>query len=333
MKKILLITAVFILLCVLLISCNTSLDDETSKNDAQNDVSLTELSVPVDISINEDDETSKLDVSVPTENSVNEDPPPETSETEESRTEVTEAYIWYGEKEMDEWFAEAKEDWEKEESLDGKHIRFFHQVDARLIDYVTQEKFYHYVSFAGHTELGGTAAAVCEYFGISKEEYMAYYNNHMMNTGKVPYGVIPMGVYGNIDLYRYDAMFSEEFWNHPDYLLSGYVAPETDDYYTSLKDRNGYMRVYYIIDRLLIEYVGVDAFEQWLEEKEDSDQNIIEFVKDFGITREIYEDIYRETCYSEWLNRWSMLPYNTDYLFGTAEMQEEYFKVHLLNKE
>lgn len=341
MKKILLITSVLILLCVLLVSCNKLIDDESSKGAVQNEASLTDLSVPLDfsdynVSITEDDETSKIDVSVPEENSVPEEPPSETSETEESQTEVVESYVWYGQEEMDQWFAEMKAGWESqkspgEESLDGKHVRFFHQVDGRLINIITQEKFNHYISFAGRTEFGSTASSVCEYFGISKEEYMALYNEYMNNVGKAPYGEMPMGVYLSIDLFRYDAIFSEQFWNHPDYLLSSYVVPEIDDYYTSLKDRNGYMRVYYLIDSLLIEHVGVDAFEKWLEEKEDVDQNILDFVEHFGITREIYEDIYRETCYNQYTGNWSMLPYNTDYLFGTPEMQDEYFKVHPLN--
>ena len=153
----------------------------------------------------------------------------------------------------------------------------------------------------------------------------------MNDFGRALYGQMPILICGNLDLYRYDAIFSEQFWNHPDYLLSSYVVPAIDDYYTSLKDRNGYMRVYYLIDSLLIEYVGVDEFEKWLEEKEDIDQNILDFVEHFGITREIYEDIYRETCYNQYTGNWSMLPYNADYLFGTPEMQDEYFKVHPLD--
>ena len=50
MKKILLITSVLILLCVLLVSCNKLIDDESSKGAAQNEASLTDLSVPVDVS-------------------------------------------------------------------------------------------------------------------------------------------------------------------------------------------------------------------------------------------------------------------------------------------
>lgn len=279
----------------------------------------------------EESETSKIDVSSPEDSSAPEEPPSESSETEESQTEVTEAYVWYGQKELDQWFAEMKTAWENEESLDGKHVRFYHQIDGFFIDHITREKFNHYISFAGYTEYGCTTAAVCEYFGISREEYMALYTERMNDFGRALYGQMPILICGNLDLYRYDAIFSEQFWNHPDYLLSSYVVPAIDDYYTSLQDRNGYMRVYYLIDSLLIEQVGVDEFEKWLEEKEDVDQNILDFVEYFGITREIYEDVYRQTCYNQYTGNWSMLPYNTDYLFGTPEMQDEYFKVHPLN--
>ena len=50
----------------------------------------------------------------------------------------------------------------------------------------------------------------------------------------------------------------------------------------------------------------------------------MKFIEDFEITRKIYDDIFKDEEFKA---------HNTDYLFGTSEMQEEYFKVHPLNKE
>ncbi len=346
MKKILLITSVLILLCVLLVSCNKLIDDENSKGAVQNEASLNELSVPLNVSdynvsITEESDTSKIDVSVPEESSVSEEPPSEISETEESQTEVTEAYVWYGQKELDQWYANYKAEIEartgNKRTADGKHVRYYNSNSGEVIRYInlkagTNEHYgifdTEYRAMFGCTEDIATPAML-DYYGITKEEYIEYYNSLLP---AVPEGEIPL-----VDLmgYRYEALFSEQYWNHPDFLLSDYVPPEIDSYYTSLEDRGGYTKRYYRIDRLLIEYVGVDEFEKWLEEKEDVDQNILDFVKYFGITREIYEDIYRDTCLTgppEYVVvRWLRLPYNTDYLFGTPEMQDEYFKVHPLD--
>ena len=347
MKKILLITSVLILLCVLLVSCNKLIDDENSKGAAQNEASLTDLSVPLDfsdynVSITEDDETSNVDISSPEESNPPEDSnPEENSETEESQTEVVESYVWYGQKELDQWFAEKKAYVEaltgKNRTSDGKHLRYYEGITDPIVGYINEK--------AGTDKLNGilqneyskmfagtqdsNTPAVLEYYGITKEEYVALLNSTLPAA---PEGEKPNFMY-QLQVYHYDALFAEQYWNHPFYLVSDYVPPEIDSYYTSLEDRGGYTKRYYRIDRLLIEYVGVDEFEKWLEEKEDVDQNILDFVEYFGITREIYEDIYRETCYlvDMYGAKWHRLPYNTDYLFGTPEMQDEYFKVHPLN--
>ncbi len=344
MKKILLITSAVILLCVLLVSCNQLIDDENSKGAVQNEASLTDLSVPLDVSgynvsITEESETSKIDVSSPNDNSAPEESPSENSETEESQTEVTEAYVWYGREEMDQWYAENKAYWEsqtgKNRTHDGKHLSYYEGIKDPIAGYINEkagtDKFNgilenEYADMFERTEDCHTAAVI-EYYGITKEEYVALLNSTLPAApeGEQPNIMHPLFVY------RYDALFAEQYWNHPDFLLSDYVVPEIDSYYTSLEDRGGYTKRYYRIDRLLIEYVGVDEFKKWLDEKEDVDQNILDFVEYFGITRGIYEDIYRETCYDQYTGNWRMLPYNPDYLFGTPEMQDEYFRIHPLN--
>ena len=307
---------------------------DISETESTPEESLPEESIP-DTSA---PETSKPETSAP-ETSEPETSEPDVSEPETSEPEVSEpeAYVWYGQEELDQWYAEVKES-NGGDTYDGKHVRYYYAIDGKFIDEMISREVFenHYRPLAEGTKRINMSM-ICEYYGITKEEYMEVYT---FEDYKAPYGEAPFVLLWNLDFYRFDAIFSDKPWDHPDYLLPLYTPPEIDDHYTEIADRNGYMRDYYIIDRLLIEYVGTDAFEQWLANTEDADQNIVEFVKGFRITREIYEDIYRETCFVEaskigfdYKDYWQMLPYNPDYLFGTAEMQEEYFKVHPLNKE
>ncbi len=334
MKKTLFAVLIIFAFILIFTACDTSVPPEESANEASNmseTESLPESSTPEEST----PEDSLPEESIP-DTSAPETSEPEVSVPEESEPEVSEpeAYVWYGQEELDQWYAEFKEG-NGGDTYDGKHVRYYYAIDGKFIDEMISREIFnnHYRPLAEGTKRNNMSM-VCEYYGITKEEYMEVYT---FEDYKAPYGEAPFVLLWNLDYYRFDAIFSDKPWDHPDYLLPLYTPPEIDDYYTEIADRNGYMRDYYIIDRLLIEYVGVDAFEEWLEEKEDIDQNIVEFVKDFGITREIYEDIYRETCWKEATELgpgyWKMLPYNPDHLFGTAEMQDEYFKVHPLSKE
>lgn len=330
------VTTALMLLCVLLLTLVfTFTACETGINESVNDFSQEESAPEQESSADDTDESF-----VPGESST-----PENSKAEQStEPEVSvkpETYIWYGQAELDEWFEQYRltivNDSDVKLMNDGKHHWGYSTIDGLLITYINEKSgsslFEEYSKLFEHTTDINTSA-LCEYYGITKEEYIAYYNVFLEEFGKEQEGVVPAYVMSRLSSFRYDTIFSEEYWNHPDYLLSDYVTPEIDDYYTCLDDRNGYTRRYYIIDRRLIEYVGVDEFNAWLESVDDAQQNIVEFIDQFGITREIYDDIFFETCYlgppiyakTEWRN----LPYNPDYLFGTPEIQEEYFTVHPL---
>ena len=351
--KIFLAILAIALICVLLISCNDIVPPESSVPPDTNAPSLPDLSFPdesIYIDVSDGDDISDTDVSVPSETST-----PETSESEqpdestvpEVSTVVLE-YEWYDQAQLDTWIEKITAEYKKEPSSDGKHCYWYYNMNPEFIrDYITyeiNEKYKSMFSCTADISLGHK----CDYYGITKEEYKAFAERNYDQ-------IMMLGEYNVMDdedlldilkedylrwgppfathymFYNYDAWFSDEFWNHPELLYDGYVAPEIDDHYTSLEDRNGYTKRYYIIDRRLIEHVSVDEFEDWLDSASDTEQNIIEFIDHFGITREIYEDIYREDCWREERAEWSQLPYNPDYLFGTAEMQEEYFTVHPLN--
>jgi len=332
-NKFFLAILVIALICVLLISCNAITQPESSVPPDTNAPSLPDLSFPdesIYINVSDGDDISDTDVSVPSETSTLETSEPD--QTDESTvpevSTVVEEYIWYGQKELDDWFKLNFMEYSTNEyALDGKHSSWYFSIPGLMIsDLIGEDNFKQYVDmFSGSWQIN--KSAICEYFDITREEYVAYYEAFLEEHGKAEEGVLPNElILWNLDCLRYDAIFSEEYWNHPDFLVLDYQKPEIDDYYTSLNDRGGYTRHYYTIDRKLIEYIGENEFEQWLKEKDDKDQNILEFIKDFNITKEDYSDIYAKDV-SEGLMR----PYRMEYLFGTPEMQEEYFTVHPLN--
>ncbi|MBR6776623.1 MAG: hypothetical protein IKM27_02625 [Clostridia bacterium] len=110
MKKILLITSVLILLCVLLVSCNKLIDDENSKGAVQNEASLTDLSVPLDFSdynVSVTEENSETEISIPSESSTIPEDNSENDQGDESNTENL--TVWYGDKDMEQWFVDTRQ--------------------------------------------------------------------------------------------------------------------------------------------------------------------------------------------------------------------------------
>ncbi len=342
MKKIYLITALLLAFVFVFTACEVT-DNESNASVSQNESGDGQTSAPH----KSEQQGSEPEVSDYEQSDESSAPTPEVSDYEqsdESQTpEVsTEEYVWYGIDEINDWFetyilgiADSDEDLRR----DGKHRAYYFTIDGLLLEYIDGKAGSSIFADEYLKLFNGTTAinmpALCEYYGITKEEYVAHCNKFIEEFGKSKEGEIPIYLMFRLYAFRYDAIFSEEYWNHSDYLLNAYVIPEIDDHYTSLEDRNGYTKRYYIIDRRLIEYVGVDEFEDWLDAVSDTEQNIIEFIDHFGITREIYEDIYRKDCWQEatehTVARWRFLPYNPDYLFGTPEEQEIYFTVHPLN--
>jgi hypothetical protein len=301
--KLLSTIAIILLLCIAFASCDDAINNSSA------DAEQSEFNkIPTESSINESEpEASMPDMSTP-----------ETSEPEKS--------VWYDDEELDQWFAELKKGIDEYEprqeiSSDGMRSDHFTTIPGFFSDYIGSEFYSDYIPKFG---VCGDAniAALAEYYDISKEEYIEFCHAYLEKWGKAPYGEKPNGL--EIYMLNWDAWFSEEYWNHPDFIFSDYDSEKYDCYYTSVPDRNDYTRRYYRIDYALIQYVGEEQFNKWLAEKEDIDQNILDFIEYFNITREQYDSLYKD---------YFPIPYNPDYLFGTAEMQDEYFKVHPLNKE
>ena len=328
MKKTLFAVLIIFAFILIFTACDTPEPPEESANEASNmseTESLPESSTPEestpDDSLPEESipDTSAPETSKP-ETSEPETSKPETSEPEVSEPETSEPESYTAE-ELHSLFIELKKEEEsgdRELSLDNIHIGAYFTVDGHLIDYVGKENFDKAVEMFG--VVGINHGIVSYYFGITKQEYTTLYQQ-VLDTILPDY---PAALYMGIFCYQYEIWFSDEYWSYPELFYSDYIPSETKSHYTPINEDRQYIRAYYNIDYKLIEHVGIERFNNWLDKTDEANQNIVVFVKDFGITKDTFTSIYKDI---------KTLPYNPNYLFGTAEMQEEYFKVHPLNKE
>ena len=303
-KSVYLLASIFLIcLCVVLASCNTVIPDNAG--------------IPYDEGKPVAAEGKTADAESVSEVSANISAVNDTSISDEK-------YVWYTEEQLAEWYSK----YINTGSLDNVHGMNYHEIDSILYDYIGQDLFMSKINemFAGTEDVN--IAAVCEYFDISKEEYMSLYeptydSRIVAKKGEKP--AITLYFY----CFEYDAWFDGDYWDNELFLIDGYKAPEYDTFHGEVPEGDNHTRRYYTVDWRLIEYVGTEKFEAWLADNpEASDRNIIKFISDFGITREQYDKIYAVPL----LNGTGriLLPYNPDYLFGTEEMIKEYFTVHPL---
>ena len=233
-------------------------------------------------------------------------------------------YVWYTEEQLAEWYSK----YINIGSLDNVHGMNYHEIDRILYNYIGHDLFMSKIDemFAGTEDVN--IAAVCEYFDISKEEYMSLYEPTYDSLIVAKKGEEP-AITSYFYCFEYDAWFDGDYWENELFVIDRYKAPEYDTFHGEVPEGDNHTRRYYTVDWRLIEYVGTEKFEAWLADNpEASDRNIIKFISDFGITREQYDKIYAVPL----LNGTGriLLPYNPDYLFGTEEMIKEYFTVHPL---
>ena len=324
MKKLSTIIAVFItiMLCLSFVACNHVVPDKTnvSVTDAANtpgaDGGLTDAVSQTDISKEDSKNISGSDES-------------KTFDNCSISAHNDEKYVWYTEDKLAEWFDTMIKAYKNApESPDNKHTYEYFCLDGILSSYIGVERINKEATkFAGTEDYN--VRAICEYFGIDKKTYTDLYDSYFDRLSAAKYGEMPdifMFAYG----YQYDAWFDGDYWDNELFLAEGYKAPEYDTYRGEVPEGDNHTRRYYTVDWRLIEYVGTEKFEAWLADNpEASDRNIIKFISDFGITREQYVKIY-DIARNGKAGSTIVLPYKTDYLFGTEEMITEYFTVHPL---
>ncbi len=309
--------AIILLLCVAFASCN-EVKDNSSADIGQSDLSDTPS----------------------TENSgsenVSEDSLPEESMPVADYSRF-DGYVigklpegeWYSQEDLDELIEMGLYVNRSAGSKNQRHITSYYGLEHHFVEaYFSDEEESKYFAMFDDTEyLAG--GHLLEYYDIPWEDYIGFYTGaeyrRIMALGEYAENAAGTTPYANsYPTFCKEVWYDSEFWNDERFVPYEYTYAQLKDHYTHIEDRNGYTRYYYIIDRLLIQYVGEDEFNQWLDKTDDAQQNILKFIEDFEITREIYDEIFENEEYKA---------HNPDYLFGTPEMQDEYFKVHPLNKE
>ena len=74
----------------------------------------------------------------------------------------------------------------------------------------------------------------------------------------------------------------------------------------------------------MIQYVGEDSFNEFKKQYSGTEHfNILNFIKYFDISKEEFDSIYESEDYHS-----ICIPYKSEYLYGTSEMQAIYFEKH-----
>lgn len=324
MKKIYLITALLLAFVFVFTACEVT-DNESNASVSQNESG--------------DGQTSAPQESVPQGSEPEVSEPGVSDEVSQPyREDVTLGVVEgdaYTQEQLDEWVQEYITKYKNvTSSVYGENtkynVMFFPELGAiaehHFVDsYLTNEKVEEYKKLFWGTE-SYNLAELLEYYSISWDEYIGFYVGNeydrimclgkhadSLGTGQVPDGIPP---YASCPQFFNSGWGKEEFWNHEDFILDSYAPGEFEDYYTSVPDRI-YTRRAYIIDGKFIERVGWEAFSKWLDETEDKDQTVWNFVEYFGV------GFITTTDGGPWKYRSLGL---------TEEDRELYFTVHPLEK-
>lgn len=214
-------------------------------------------------------------------------------------------------------------------ALDGYHHEMYYAIDFSFAyNFVSEEEFAHFGQMFENTK-DFTYRGMCEYFGISKDEYVAFWEKMRTEyeasylAEKWPFD------YMYIMESHYDEWFADDYEINRVFMAdesSWSEAPGKS--YISAERSDDYILRYYTIDYKLIDYVGKDDFDKYLSEAEHV--NIKTFIEYFNIALEDYLQLYELPEPNPYNHK--LYPYNPDYLFS-GESFDEYFKVHPENKK
>ncbi len=200
------------------------------------------------------------------------------------------------------------------------HIYNYHQIDGWLLDYVDsfEPGLYHkYADLFLKTE-DFNRRAFMDYFGIPKEDYWKIYNKDSILAEPDAY---------NIEYYNPDVWFSDDYYKDPLFIQASKIAPEENSVTIKPKDDTIHTDRYFTICESLIDYVGEKEFNEFRNKYGGTaDFNILKFVDEFDISRDDFEKL-TQTHFADF----TFSIYNSDYVYGTPEMQKEYFEKHILN--
>ena len=211
-------------------------------------------------------------------------------------------------------------------AVDGIHHEMYYAVEMSFIDYfIGADEFYNDFVPKFKNTRDKTYRGICEYYGISKEEYGDFWEKMRADFNDSYLSEI----YDFDMLYpletKYDAWFSDNYETAEAFMAedaSDLTIEKKNEFanasssYVSSKRDAGYTIRYYTIDSKLIDYVGKAAFDRYL--LAENDMNIESFIDYFNIDKATYLEIYEDDV---------LYPYNPDYLFAESGV-ESVFEVN-----
>lgn len=249
---------------------------------------------------------------------------------QDNHYEFSEETALYGEgtisNEADSESAEGSTESSAESAIGGdfepcNHVYNYHQIDGWLLDYVdTFEPGLHqrYMDLFLKTE-DYNRRAFMDYFGIPKEDYWKIYDKDSILADPDVY---------NIEYYNPDIWFSDDYYKNPLFIQEGKAAPEEGSVMIRPEDDTIHTDRYFTICESLVDFVGEEEFNKFKAKYAGTeDFNILNFIKEFNISKEDFESL-TQTRFVDF----TFSIYNSDYVYGTPEMQKEYFEKHIITK-
>lgn len=201
------------------------------------------------------------------------------------------------------------------------HVFGYHSIDAWLFDYankINPEAEQNFILLFGRTE-DCNRRFFMDYYGIPKEDYWNIYDKEFIIDNPNSF---------DINFYNPDIWFSDDYFKNPLFVQEGKVASEEGSVIIRPEDDTIHTDRYFTICGSLIDFVGEEKFNEFKAKYGGTENfNILNFIKEFNISKEDFKNCTE----TQLLVTYGV--YNTDYIYGTEEMQKEYFEKHILTQK
>ena len=199
------------------------------------------------------------------------------------------------------------------------HTNDYHTLDGNAIDYVNNLESGaadKYIDLFGETE-DCNIRAFMDYFGIPKQDYWKLHNKEFM---------LQYPDFYDMNVYDPDRWFADDYYEDPYFIRESETAPDAGSVMIKPSADTNHTDRYYTIHGALIKFVGQEKFDEFKNKFGGTeDYNVLNFIKYFSIRK---DDFSKCTDLPE--ENYGI--YNTEYVYGTAEMQKEYFEKHILTE-
>lgn len=197
------------------------------------------------------------------------------------------------------------------------HIPQYHAIEGFVFEFINKKSpgaFDKFEELFSYTEDFNTRFCF-DYFGIPKEMWWEVNDKELVSKHREDYEMF---------FYDADLWFSDTYYKEDVILLEPGVATDADSVFIRPKGDNIHTDRYFTIHPSLINYVGKDKFEEFKNKYAGTeDFNILNFIKYFNISKETFSKL---TETKEPRTEIIFYIYKTEYVYGTEEMQKQYFE-------